>query len=414
MKIGFGGLRLDKYLSESKVITFEGGTADLEGPTFVTGIGRVQVTDVKRPWGRLNFNTLHWNVLGYYDQRKANDQIALASGAALFEDSSNLHGEVQANASFAAGKGFVVGGVAYHEQEIDTANRQGVQTLMGEAKKEDQQAVFGQLEYSFTDTLKGVVAARVDESTLHDTQVSPKASLVWAIHPSHTLRVTYNEAFQVANYSEFFLQAPTTIPGTTTSSLNLAAIEAALRPLLGGVSLGFGNIPVLALGNKDLEVEEIKSYEIGYNAILGSKAYLTLDYYKSDITNFITDLIGNVSAAGRTNPNFGPYAPPSTLSAQAQATVIGRSSGEPARLALRPAVKPPERAADRRPGVLHQRRRGGHPGDRRGAQLLRQQPVAVRFQLLLVRFRRQVTGGRGSAPAQRAGEQVYSRAHLHG
>jgi len=340
VKIGFGGLRLDKYFNETSVLTVEGGTADLAGPTFVTGIGRVQVTDVTRPWGRLNFNTPHWNFLTYYDQRKAKDQIALASGGRLFEDSSNLHGELQGNYGFAGDRGFLVGGIAYHQQKVDTANDAGVQTLMAAAKDEHQEAVFGQIEYSFTDRLKAVVAARVDQSTLHDTQVSPKGSLVWAATPNHTFRLTYNEAFQVANYSEFFLQAPTIVPGTTISSLNLSALETALRPLLGGTQLGFSRIPVLALGNKDLEVEEIRSYELGYNAILGRKAYLTLDYYRSNIENFITDLLGNVAVVNgqvvRVNPNFSAYAPPSSLTPQAQATVLGalRANLPPALFAL--------------------------------------------------------------------------------
>jgi outer membrane receptor for ferrienterochelin and colicins len=335
-KIGFGGVRLDKYLTESSVLTLEGGTASLEGPIFQTGIGRVQVTDVNRPWGRFNFNTPHWNFLAYYDQRVAEDQVALASGGRLFEDSSNLHGELQGNFGFAGGKGFIVGGIAYNQTKVDTANDAGIQTLMAESKDENQQAAFGQLEYSFTPSLKGVLAARVDESTLHDTEVSPKGSLVWSVTPSHTFRVTYNEAFQVANYSEFFLQAPTVIPGTTTSSLNLSAIENALRPLLGTTQLGFANIRVLALGNKDLEVEKIKSYEFGYNAVLGSRAYLTIDYYQSKIDNFITDLLGNVGAGGRLNPNFGPYAPPSTLPAGVQTTIINtvRANLPPALFAL--------------------------------------------------------------------------------
>jgi outer membrane receptor for ferrienterochelin and colicins len=326
-KIAFGGLRLDKYLSESSVLTLEGGTATLEGPTFVTGIGRVEVTDVERPWTRLNLNTLHWNFLAYYDERVAEDQLALASGGKLWEDSSNLHGEIQGNYGFAGDRGFLVGGIAAHQQKIDTSNAQGIHTLMAEAKDEHQEAAFGQVEYSFTEKLKAVVAGRVDQSTLHDTQFSPKASLVWGVTPTQTLRFTYNEAFQVANYSELFLQAPTTIPGTTTSSLNLSAIENALRPLLGTTQLGFGRIPVLALGNEDLEVEEIQTWEVGYNAILGRKAYLTVDYYQSTIENFVTDLLANVSAAGRINPNFGAYAPPSTLSAPVQAAILGALRG---------------------------------------------------------------------------------------
>jgi outer membrane receptor for ferrienterochelin and colicins len=314
-RIGYGGLRLDRYFGDNR-LTVEGGTASLKGPTFVTGIGRVQVTDTKRPWTRLNFNTLHWNFLTYYDKRVAKDQVALASTAHLFEDSSNLHGEVQGNTGFGGGKGFLVGGVAYHQQKVDTANPAGVQTLMDSAKDEHQQAAFGQLEYSFTQHFKGVAAARVDDSTLHDTQFSPKASLVFATGTGHTFRLTYNRAFQVPNYSEFFLQAPAGAPITA-----FAPLEAALAPVLGGRTLGLRSIPLLARGNNDLTVEKIRSYEAGYNGIYGGKLYLALEYYRNRVENFVTDLLPGV------NPAFAPYTPPSflppTVAAQVLATLRG-------------------------------------------------------------------------------------------
>jgi len=274
------------------------------------------VTDTQRPWARANFNTLHWNVLTYYDQRKAEDQIALSSGALLFEDSSNLHFEVQGNTDFAAGKGFLVGGIAFHQQEVDTANRAGVGTLMAEAKDEDQQAVFGQLEYSLSDSLKAVVAARFDDSSLHDSKVSPKASLVWAMTSNHTLRLTYNEAFQVPNYSEFFLTVPAGAPITA-----FAPLEAALAPILQGRTLGLRSIPVLAFGNANLEPEEITSYEVGYNGILSSKLFLTVDYYRSRTENFVTDLLPGVNSA------FAGYTPPSFLPAPVAAQVVGTLRG---------------------------------------------------------------------------------------
>jgi len=315
-KVSYGGLRFDKYFTDNRVLTLEGGTANLEGPTFVTGIGRVQVGDVQRPWTRANFNTLHWNVLGYYDTRKAEDQVALSSGALLFEDSSNLHGEIQGNTDFAGGKGFVVGGVAYHQQKVDTSNPAGFHTLMAEAKEEDQQGIFGQVEYSFTEKLKAVAAARFDDSSLHDSHFSPKGSLVYAITPSQTVRVTYNEAFQVPNYSEFFLRAPAGVPITA-----FAPLENALAPLLGGRTLGLRSIPILALGNENLDVEEITSYEIGYSGILSNKLFLTVDYYQNQVENFVTDLLPGV------NSSFGAYAPPSFLPASVQAQILATLRG---------------------------------------------------------------------------------------
>jgi iron complex outermembrane receptor protein len=315
-KIGFGGLRLDKYFGSS-VLTVEGGTAQLEGPTFLTGIGRVQVTDVSRPWTRVNFNTDHFNVLAYYDQRKAEDQRALASGGRLFEDSSNLHGEIQGNVGFGNGKGFLVGGLSYHEQEVDTANRAGFQTLLKtDARSEDQQGAFAQVDYSFTDKLKVVLAGRVDESTLHDTQFSPKGSLVYSFTPTNTLRLTYNQAFQVPNYSEFFLRVVAGQPITAFTPL-----ENALAPLLGGRTLGLKSIPILALGNDNLDVEEITSYELGYSSIIASKLFLTVDYYQSEVENFVTDLLPGI------NPQYTGYTPPAFLPAPVRTQILNTLRG---------------------------------------------------------------------------------------
>jgi iron complex outermembrane receptor protein len=321
-EIQFVALRADRYFGNS-FLTTEAGYTDLQGPAFQTGIGRVQLTDVTREWGRVNFTAPRWNLLGTYNRRDADDQIALQTGAALFLDDQNWGLELQGNGSFASGRARVVGGITYAEEEVDSANRAGVQTLLFEPVESDTQAAYAQLDFDFTDRVKAVIAGRVDESSLHDTQVSPKGSLVVGLAANHTLRFTYNEAFQVPNYSEFFLRAPTALPGTTISSFNLSAIENAFRPFLGTTQLGFSFIPVLALGNKDLEVEEVKSYEVGYSGILGGKAYVTIDYYQSELENFVTDLLGNANPVlGRLNPNFQAYAPPAAVPAPVAAQIL--------------------------------------------------------------------------------------------
>src|SRR6185503_12935950 len=48
------GLRYDHYFGE-RFLTLEGGTSSAEGPVIQTGIGRVQILEQDRPWGRLNF-----------------------------------------------------------------------------------------------------------------------------------------------------------------------------------------------------------------------------------------------------------------------------------------------------------------------------------------------------------------------
>ncbi len=314
-------IRLDKYFGNN-LLTIEGGTYDAFGGVTVTGIGRVNVLDSERNFARFNVSTQHFNFLAYHNDRQTPDQIALASGGRIFLDTDNQQVEVQGNGSFNDGKIRVVGGASYRETNIDTGNAQGNQTLIFAPVASDNQAVFAQADFDITDKVKLVVAGRYDDSTLHDSQFSPKAALVVGVAPNHTLRFSYNEAFQVANYSEFFLEAPTVIPGTTLSSIDLSGVEF-LCGLLS-LSCGFGTpTPVRALGNQDLQLEEITAFEIGYSGIFGSKAYMTVDYYNNELDNFITDLTGN--AFGSINPNFGPYTLPdgSPAPALVQSTLAG-------------------------------------------------------------------------------------------
>ncbi len=300
-------LRLDKHFANNSVLTLEGGFFDAEGYVVVTGIGRVDVNDVERTFTRLNYSANHFNILAYTNARESPDQLALASGGRIFLNTENQNIEVQANETF--GRVRLVGGASYKEEDIDSANFNGNQTLVFTPVSSDSQAVFGQADIELSDKLKLVIAGRYDESSLHKSQLSPKAALVYGVNSTNTLRFSYNEAFQVANYSEFFLDAPTAFPGNPpTPSINLAGIEAALCTPFG-VNCGFGTpVGVRALGNKDLQLEEVTSWEIGYTGILGSKAFLTVDYYSSELDNFITDL--TVNAFGSVNPNFGPYQPP--------------------------------------------------------------------------------------------------------
>jgi outer membrane receptor for ferrienterochelin and colicins len=315
VNIRFGGLRLDKHFANTSVLTLEGGYATLEGPVFQTGIGRVQVTDVERPWFRTNYNMPHWNLGAYYDSRKAENQVALSSGAGLYEDSHNTHAEIQTNWDFFQSAVRFVGGAAYHNQDVDTAGPTGAQTLMLEAKSERQNALFAQVDWDVSKRVKLVGAARWDDSTLHEAQFSPKAAIVFSATPNHTVRYGYNRAFQRPNYSELFLAAPAGAPVNLAAVASTIPAAAPLAPVL--TQLGFAPLQILARGNPNLEVEEVESHEVGYAGIFGGKAFLTIDIYKSDLSNFVTDLLPGA------NPEFQQYLAPSTLPASIQAGVNG-------------------------------------------------------------------------------------------
>lgn len=307
-EVSFYTLRFDKHFKNGHVLTAEGSQASVEGPTLQTGIGRVQLKELDKPYYRVNYNAPRWNLSFSETRRDAPRQTSLSSGGNLVLDTSRQSVELQTNWDL-GDKARIVGGLSFSEEDIDTLDpATGRQSLVFQPIANEMSAIFAQLDWDLSDNVKLVLAGRSDENDLHDTQFSPKAALVWQVDSNNSLRLTYNEAFQVANYSEFFLQADVALPITALAPLE----QLFCAPF--GVQCGLGLVRVLALGNVSLDLEEVETIELGYSGILGNKAYLTIDYYQGENTNFITDLIPNVGTTlGRTNPNFGAYQPPAGL-----------------------------------------------------------------------------------------------------
>jgi iron complex outermembrane receptor protein len=315
----YGSARVDYYTDGGSVITAEVGGAQIKNDLFVTGIGRVQVSKALRPYARFNYSTRNLDVMAYWNGRKTQEpQYSLASGQGLEERSGILHVEAQQSNSFATDRGrFVLGG-SFRNYSLNTQR-----TLIGNAdddRTDNYYAVFSQLEYRITDRVKGVVAARYDLGTLIDGQFSPKAALVFSPTDRHSLRVTFNKAFQTPNYSEFFLNVAAAAPA------NLKPLEDALRanaqvgPLLAGVPDGqlFDNstaVPVRARGNRNLKVEKNTGFEIGYRGDLTDRFYVSADAYVNVLKDFVTDLLPGV------NPAFAGWTAPTTVPAPARAAV---------------------------------------------------------------------------------------------
>jgi outer membrane receptor protein involved in Fe transport len=373
--IRFGSLRVDKYLKNDNVISLEAGTTDMEGPVFQTGIGRVQINEARRPFYRAAFSAPRWNVQAFYSERDG-DQVnlndALITRDELLSDTKRYAIEGQGNWDFFGGRArFVVGG-AYTWEEVDTCCfEDGSQTVVVEEIDTDRQAIFTQFDWEQNEHLSFVLAGRMDWNTLHDPQFSPKAAMVYSINPNHSFRFTYNEAFQVANYSEFFLHARlTAVPFslqqlcTLTGILGTAGQLGTVNPATGQVefdptaSVGCDAtfpgtyplqnmelqdvstyIPVIAVGNDDLRLEKTSAFEIGYSGLIGKRAFFTVDYYNSENEDFITDLIPQVTTPLGT-PTAECLTSWSSPAAEIAATVEGRYASKVADCPINPDYTP--------------------------------------------------------------------------
>jgi outer membrane receptor for ferrienterochelin and colicins len=300
----YASARLDRDMSSGSVLTFESGITQVENEVFLTGIGRIYVPKARKPWGRVAYSSDHFFAQFWVSGRKAiGPHYSLQTGAELQEASENAHIEFQHRFSALDDQFQIVWGASHRYQHENTES-----TLIPSPRYDNWSGIFGQAEYKFTDEIKGVVAGRFDRSTLHESQVSPKAAIVWTPTSDQSFRVTVNRAFQVPNYSELFLRAAARAPADF-SLLEAGLRASSLGAALAGVPQGtlFTNsssVPVLAIGNPNLSVEKVTGLEVGYKGVYEKKLFLTLDVYYSRLTDFVTALLPGV------NPGYQPWTAP--------------------------------------------------------------------------------------------------------
>ena len=280
VRLSFGSVRVDKYTTPERLLTFELGTSHEEGPVKASPVGRIQATDVDSPWFRVNLAAPRWNVLTYYTGSRMDATRNLTANSPVYVHASQIAVEAQANRQFAGARGRVIAGMEFGGQKANSADPNGVQTALDRKRSTTYGSVFGQTEYRITERLNSVVSARWDLSTLHDGRVSPRLAAVYSLAPSQTLRLTYGRAFQAANLTEYFLNLAVAPP------IDLSPVEAALAPVIGNTSLELRNVPILALGNDHLRVEQIDSVEVGYQGVVGDRLLVNASVYRNAAEGF--------------------------------------------------------------------------------------------------------------------------------
>jgi iron complex outermembrane receptor protein len=310
LKNAYGSGRLDYYLDNGSVLSVDGGASQVQNEIFVTGIGRVQVAKAIKPYARIAMAADRYNVFAYWNSRTSIDpQVSLTSGLNIEERSDIFHLEGQTNWNFMGDRGRVVAGASARNTRVNTSGT--LMNLANDDRSDDQESVYGQVEYKLTPQVRLVGAARVDDGDLFDAQFSPKGAIVFTPNENHSFRFSVNRAFQTPNYSEFFLQVPVAAPDPRPAQLEggiqgyYAALRQQLPPqALAGLTIT-DNLPwnfsaatqALALGNSDLKVEKVTGWEFGYKGSLSNKAYVTVDLYLNKLKDFVTDLLPGVNSA---------------------------------------------------------------------------------------------------------------------
>ena len=129
-------------------------------------------------------------------------------------------------------------------------------------------SLFLQDEQSFLEKFNFILGCRYDyNSLLTDTWFSPRGSLVFQIHPDHTLRFSISKAYRDPTFLEAFF--------------DLYSIIDPANPL----------ITTHLFGNDDLNPEKILAYEAGWTAQPTSFPRVRLDLFYNEIKDLIKIII---------------------------------------------------------------------------------------------------------------------------
>jgi len=132
------------------------------------------------------------------------------------------------------------------------------------------------------DTLRLVVAARLDTHSTYAPQFSPKGAVVYNLSRTQHLRVGYNRAFKSPSLIENYLLINNSLLGNRTGFL--------IRDAEGSL---LAEIPALV-------PEQVDSVELGYKATFFNQLLVDVVGYHSWYRNFISALTGRANPAAGT------------------------------------------------------------------------------------------------------------------
>ncbi len=297
-----GQASLVYYMDESRVELGVGGSQN--NGVGQTNVGRNQFDDWTYNYQQVRFTTPDWFFNAYRGQSQSGDSYALNRftenriadpGPSDDEirlmsdwpsDGRILAAEVQNNFTLTALRGSEVTWGAQFRRDAVSSDRQWLtDRLTGEDVTINQVGVYGQAEVPITPDLRLVLATRVDEHDNYDTQISPKAGLVWSPSADQAVRFTLNRAFK----SPTILQTNFWIPN--------------FSPPIPGILPGIGvfhNTEGFEIRNADGEVlheisplvaESNLTWELGYRGVLGDRFLVDVAGYVGSYEDFLSPLV---------------------------------------------------------------------------------------------------------------------------
>ncbi len=198
-----GEVRFDVRPTPASELVFTGGRAFAGSALEMTGIGTAQAKDWSYDFGQARFR---WNRLfaqAFLNTSNTSDTYLLRTGQRVIDKSRVVVGQIQHGLDFGDRQSFIYG-IDYSKTEPRTDG-----TINGRNEGIDDIAELGgylQSETRLSPMFDLVLALRGDDhSELEDPVFSPRAALVFKPDTGHTVRFTYNRAFNTPTTNNLFL-----------------------------------------------------------------------------------------------------------------------------------------------------------------------------------------------------------------
>ncbi len=279
--------RLDQEISEDSKLIYAAGIAGTEG-IIHTGIGPFDINSgSKLGYGKVNYSNGNFK-LNFFTNILDGDATNLLTRDVTGQPIEFLFDtktyDVEAAHSLLLGGNNVLsfgGNLRLNNFDLSLAPRGDNRTESG----------FYAQDEIFTEKFRFVVGGRFDYFDVLDGVVfSPRLTFMFKPMPEHTLRASYNRAFRAPSLVNNFLDV----------TIITATID--LRPF--GAPVPVFPIITRAVGNEDLQEEQLDAYEVGYTGDFGGRTVVSLSYYINDTDNNINFVPVGVYTAANPPPRW--------------------------------------------------------------------------------------------------------------
>jgi len=257
--------RLDQELSEDSKLIYAAGIAGTEG-IIHTGIGPFDIdSGSKLGYGKVNYSNGNFK-LNFFTNILDGDATNLltrdVTGQPIeFLFDTKTYDVEAAHSLLLGGNNVLSFGGNFRQNNFDLS-------LAPRGDNRTESGVYVQDEI-FTEKFRFVVGGRVDYFDVLDGAVfSPRLTFMYKPMPEHTFRASYNRAFRAPSLVNNFLDVT-----IITATLDL-------RPF--GAPIPVFPIITRAVGNENLQEEQLDAYEVGYTGEFGGRTTVSFSYYIND------------------------------------------------------------------------------------------------------------------------------------